>query len=524
MKLPLIQAATLALLAPLVSAQEIKLLASDGASDDFLGGSVAAYGDKVIIGADGDDDNGPRSGSAYIFNATTGEQLAKLVPSDGASLDYFGFSVAISDTTAVIGARHDDDNGFDSGSAYLFNLTTGSQIAKLLSIDGTDHDHFGYSVAISGNTVIVGADGDDDNGEGSGSAYLFDATTGAQLAKLLPNDGAPDDYFGLSVAISGTTAIVGANCDDDNGESSGAAYLFDTTTGAQIAKLTASDAAGYDHFGTSVAISGSTAIVGAYDDDDNGSASGAAYLFDTTTATQIAKLLPSDGASNDYFGLSVAISGNNALVGAERDDVNGADSGSAYLFDTTTGAELAKFSPGDSATGDFYGNSVGLSGATAILGAWGADSNGANAGSAYLFRHGCDVANYCIASPNTVSATGAPISLDGLPSLSTNNMALRADNLRPNQFGVFFYGPVKQDPPVSFGDGYRCVGTFDLKRLNPPVATGTGTAQRALDMTAAPLNSVQAGDTRYFQFWYRDPGVIGAGYNLTDGLEITFCP
>ncbi len=132
--------------------------------------------------------------------------------------------------------------------------------------------------------------------------------------------------------------------------------------------------------------------------------------------------------------------------------------------------------------------------------------------------------NYCTASPNSVSPTGAQISLLGVTSLTLNNMTLITEGLRPNQFGVYFYGPLKQDPPVSFGDGYRCVSTFDLKRLNPPVATGRGTAQRALDMTATPLNSIQAGDTRYFQFWYRDPGVIGAGYNLTDGLEITFCP
>jgi hypothetical protein len=103
-------------------------------------------------------------------------------------------------------------------------------------------------------------------------------------------------------------------------------------------------------------------------------------------------------------------------------------------------------------------------------------------------------------------------------------MALQADSLPANQFGVFFCGPLKQDPPAPFGNGYRCVGTSGLARLNPPVSTNSGSAQRALDMTASPLNNVQAGDTHHFQLWYRDPAAGGANYNLTDALEITFCP
>ena len=137
---------------------------------------------------------------------------------------------------------------------------------------------------------------------------------------------------------------------------------------------------------------------------------------------------------------------------------------------------------------------------------------------------GDGVSNYCVSSPNSVSLTGAQISLLGTPSVSANSMILEAQNLRPNQFGVFFTGPAKQDPPVSFGDGYRCVSLFALARFNPPTPTGSGIAQRGIDMTQPPLDTTDAGDTRYFQFWYRDPGPIGAGYNLTDGLEITFCP
>jgi len=155
------------------------------------------------------------------------EQDFKLLAADGADGDQFGSSVSISGTTAIAGAVWDDDNGSASGSAYLFDVTTGEQIAKLLPDDGAAGHRFGWSVAVVDGTVIVGAPYDDDNGGASGSAYLFDAATGEQIAKLLPDDGVADDQFGYSVAISGSTAIVGAFLDDDNGDRSGSAYLFD---------------------------------------------------------------------------------------------------------------------------------------------------------------------------------------------------------------------------------------------------------------------------------------------------------
>ncbi|MCK4872461.1 MAG: SUMF1/EgtB/PvdO family nonheme iron enzyme [Phycisphaerales bacterium] len=394
--------------------QLFKLLPSDGAEEDWFGDSVAIGATTAIVGARWDSDNGDDSGSAYLFDTTTGQQIAKVLASDGAAWDEFGDSVAISGATAIVGAYRDDDNGFDSGSAYLFDTATGQQIAKLLptdgaASDGAEEDFFGHSVAISGATAIVGAHGDDDNGSKSGSAYLFDATTGQQTAKLLPSDGAVDDQFGRSVAISGTTAIVGAFCDDDNGASSGSAYLFDTTTGQQVAKLLASDGAAYDCFGYSVAISGTTAIVGAYM-DDNGGNSGSAYLFDTTTGQQFAKLLPSDGAAYDWFGHSVAISGTAAIVGACEDDDNGDYSGSAYLFDTTTGLQIAKLLANDGAEGDYFGHSVAINGTTAIVGAPLDGDNGFNSGSAYLF--------------DTDIPTPCPGDLDGDNDVDQNDLGI----------------------------------------------------------------------------------------------------
>jgi len=418
--------------------QIFKLLPSDGAEFDWFGVSVGIDGITAIVGAPGDNDYGNDSGSVYLLSTITGQQIAKLLPDHGAVGDFFGQSVGVSGDTAIVGAWGHDDNGTNSGSAYLFDTTTGQLLAELLPDDPAVQDRFGYSVAISRTTAIVGARWDDDNGSESGSAYLFDVATGQQIAKLLPDDPgeyAQGDQFGFSVAISGTTAIVGAYRDDDNGGLAGAAYLFDTTTGQQIAKLLPDDGAGFDHFGYSVAISGATAIVGAPWDDDNGTDTGSAYLFDATTGAQLAKLL-ADDATGDGFGASVAISGVIAVVGAYQSDDNRYDSGSAYLFDTTTGLQIAKLLPDDGAEGDVFGLSVAISGATAIIGAYHDDDNGYNSGSAYLFG-----ASYC------------PWDFDGDGAVGPFDLAIV----------LGFWGPNPGHPADLDGDGI--VGTDDLAIL-----------------------------------------------------------
>ncbi len=369
---------------------ETKLIAVDAATGDRFGYSVAISGNTAIVGAYGDDDVISFSGSAYLFDVTTGNQIAKLTATDAAPLEFFGRSVAISGNTAIVGAP-----GYrDSGSVYVFDVTTGNQLAKLTV---SETKAFGYSVAISGNTAIVGAFGEDnysprpphflfgdhDSGSHSGSAYLFDISTGSQIAKLTAEDATGTDQFGGHVAISGNTAIVGRLFDDHAGGASGSAYLFDASTGKQLAKLTASDAAASALFGRSVAISGNTAIVGARGDHVGGIASGSAYVFDVTSGKQLAKLTPSDGAKSDLFGHSVAISGNSAIVGANWKDDAGLYSGTAYLFDVATGNQLAKLTAPDAAAFDLFGGSVAISGNTAIVGALGNQ----DAGAAYLFEN-----------------------------------------------------------------------------------------------------------------------------------------
>lgn len=324
--------------------------------------------------------------SAFVVLSATAQPIyedLKILASDAAAIDGFGFSVAISGSTAIVGALRNDDGGTNSGSAYLFDTESWQELFKLTASDAASMDLFGRSVAISDTTAIVGAPYDDDAGSFSGSAYLFDIKTGQEIFKLTASDAAPLDHFGTSVAISGTTAIVGAFGNDEAGSDSGSAYFFDTETGKQLFKLIASDTAENDRFGTSVAISGTTAIVGAVRNGHPDHFSGSTYLFDTETGDQIGHFARSDAA----FGWAVAISGNTAIVGAYGDNHAGPSSGSAYLFDTQTGQQLFKLTASDAAVGDRFGWSVAISDTIAIVGAHGdnGDDGGSNFGAVYVF-------------------------------------------------------------------------------------------------------------------------------------------
>jgi len=376
---------------------ETKLAASDGVSYAYFGESVSISGDYMIVGACGDNDNGTNSGSAYIyhFDGTGWVEEAKLLASDGVPVDLFGSSVSISGDLALVGAPYEDHNDFNDGSAYVFRReeTIWIEEAKLNASDGAFFDYFGSSVSISGDYALVGAPFDDDYGSSSGSAYVFhrEGTTWLEEAKLTNERSLPEDYFGQDVSISGDYALVGAPWNDDNGPAAGAAYVFrrEGTNWLASRPLLASDGAATDLFGGAVSLSGDYALIGAYYDDDNGDKSGSAYIFrrEETTWVEEAKLLAGDGAADDNFGRSVSVSSDFALVGAYEIAVNGTKPGSAYLFrrEGTDWVEKAKLIASDGAVDDKFGRAVSLSGDDALVGAHWDNDNGTRSGSAYLY-------------------------------------------------------------------------------------------------------------------------------------------
>jgi len=337
----------------------------DSAADDWFGSSVSISGNIIVVGAPYDDDGGyTNSGSAYVFRTTNGgadwsETKEKLVAGDRAAYDHFGWSVAISGDVIVVGRNGDGDGGDYSGSAYVFATTDGgatwSETAKLVASDPAAGDFFGYSVSISGDVIVVGAyQNDNGAGSNSGSAYVFATTDGgttwSETAKLGASDAAKDDEFGAAVSISGNAIVVGQglNGHADAG-GSGSAYTFAAKDAGppapvhEVAQFVGSDSVG--GFGRSVSISGDVIVVGTRETIGDNVNSGSAYVFRTTdggaTWSQTdEKLVASDAAKRDEFGKSVAISGDVIVVGAPFDDHDGGiNSGSAYVFATTDGGE-----------------------------------------------------------------------------------------------------------------------------------------------------------------------------------------
>ncbi len=383
---------------------ETKLTASDGAASDLFGQFVSISGDTIVVGAHRDADNGPGSGSAYVFvrEGTSWVERQKLTASDGTDADFFGHSGAVNGDTIVIGAHGDGDSGIDSGSAYVFvrDGTSWVEQQKLTASDGAAWDQFGNSVSIYGDTIVVGAHRDADNGIGSGSVYVFvrEGTSWVEQQKLTASDGAAWDQFGNSVSVNGDIVIISAPYDDDNGLDSGSAYVFvcEGATWIEQHKLTAGDGAALDSFGYSVSVNGDTVIISAPYDDDNGSNSGSTYVFahDDTGWVEQQKLTASDGAKADFFGYSVSIGRDVVIIGAAYDDNNGPNLGSAYVFvhGDTDWIEQQKLTASDGVAWDRFGRSVSISEGMVVVGAAHDDDNGISSGSAYVYSVNLDPA------------------------------------------------------------------------------------------------------------------------------------
>jgi hypothetical protein len=382
---------------------------STSASDLFAWNHIAASGNYVIVGAHFEDDaGGAASGAAYIFNVTTGAFFRTLLNPNAYNTtpaDYFGHTVGIDSTYAIVSAHGEDDaSGLGSGKVYIFNISTGALFRTLHNpnvASTSQNDQFGFnSVAITGNYAIVGAANEEQsvNGNVTGSpgvVYIFSISTGALLFTIQdPNDyGTPgSDQFGFTVAAEGNHLIVGTpREDDDSGTESGRVYIFNVTNGTLVHTLNNPNAfntpAG-DYFGSEVAISGNYIIVGAYNEDDaSGLDAGAAYIFNVTTGALVHTLLNPSGTA-EWFGYSVAIAGNYATVGAPFANVGGR----LYTYDVTTGALLYVMNNpngyGDTLTyGDRFGHSAAMSGTKVIGGApYEADASGDQSGKAYIFQ------------------------------------------------------------------------------------------------------------------------------------------
>ena len=350
--------------------------ASDTAAGDGFGGSVAMAGTTAVVGAPGDDVDGRvDQGSAYVYvrDGHRWSLQARLIAADGDAGDGFGTDVAVDGDTVVVTAPGDDNGAvLDQGAAYVYvrSGTAWSPQARLVAFDGAADDGFGYRVALAGNTALVSARGDDVGARVDQGGVYFYARNGVawslQLKVNVP-DGQAGDELGSSVALSSDTAVIGAAGDDGAAVDQGSAYVYIRSGGgwAQQVKLLAGDPAAQDRFGVSVALSGNTALIGSYLDNGAFPDQGSAYVFVRNVASwqQRQKLVAADGAGDDHFGVRVAVLGDLALIGSSVDDVAAnVDQGSAYVFVRNgVGGPFvpdAKLVSSDGATGDQFGYSV----------------------------------------------------------------------------------------------------------------------------------------------------------------------
>jgi hypothetical protein len=408
------------------------------ATGKALAATMTTQGNEIQISVNQQD-------AQYPITIDPTAQQAYLKASNTDQDDKFGFSVAISGDTIVVGAIAENNSPGSVGAAYVFTRSAGawSQQAYLKASNSGGNDNFGWSVAISGDTVVVGAVGEESNATGvngvpsnndapgSGAAYIFTRSAGvwSQQAFLKASNTGATDQFGISVAVSGDTVVVGAQREDsnatgvngdqanDNANNSGAAYVFTRSAGvwAQQAYLKASNT-GADLFGFSVAISGDSIVVGAYQEASNAtgvngdqandfsSGSGAAYVFTRSsgTWTQQAYLKASNTGDGHQFGYSVGISGDTIVVGAIGESFN---SGAAYVFNRSAGvwAQQAYLKASNTENFDRFGCSVGISGDSIVVGAFEEDSNATsvngdqannsafNSGAAYVFTRSAGV-------------------------------------------------------------------------------------------------------------------------------------
>ena len=373
-----------------IISEDLKLVPGDGTVGQEFGCAVEIDQGIMVIGARGDSTLGTDAGAAYLFDTMTGALIAKLLPDDGAAGDSFGYSVAIHDGVVAVGAPEHDDSGTDSGAAYLFDASTGAQLMKITPNDAEEGDEFGNSIDIDGGTIAVGAWRADEFGDASGAAYLFDASTGIQTGKVLPATGGNFQTFGVSVAVDDGIVAVGARTFFvlGDGFTFARVYLFDASTGAQTGVLRADienfngDQGG--HFGDSVDIDDGIVAVGAWGRSIFFDHSGAAYTFDASTGEQLQFIFPADGQDRDNFGVSVAIDNGVIAIGSHQDDVNGFNAGSAYLYDGVSGVLMNKVLASDGAPSDFFGTSVAIENEVIAIGAIGDEDNGSRSGSVYL--------------------------------------------------------------------------------------------------------------------------------------------
>ena len=540
----------------LAQCDEQKLLASDSGAGQHFGFGVSVFGDAAVVGAFADDEIARDAGAAYVYEKGPGGwvEVQKLTASDATENTLFGSAVSLWGDTALIGAHGDGEVAPAAGAVYVFERTPSGWVetAKLVAPDGATGDGYGFKVAIAGDRALVGAFLDEDPviGPQTGSAYLYERTpSGWRLVvKLLASDADEGDRFGHAVSIWRDRIVVGAYKNDDHGDETGSAYVFEETESGwvEVQKLLASDAAGNTRFGRSASIWGDRLLIGTYWDNELAQRAGAAYVFERVGSTWVetTKLQANDGAQDDQFGTACFLSRDRALILAPNASGGGVD-GAAYLFQHGPAgwSQIAKVhSHGGTACIPFQG-SVSIWGERMFVSGYGDPESGACGGSARAFRVprfatpfcfgvGCPCGNDdpvrgCAASPGT----GALSVACGSASVAADDLVLSVTSLPASVTAVVYMGSAEARLP--FGDGLRCVGRGSTGLFRFPAQTSSAAGGMRLGpgivahsrASFGSAGRIAAGQTWHFQTAYFDSlGPCAGSVNSSNALAVTFSP
>ncbi len=495
-------------LTPFVVTELAHLTDPEGAAGDAFGGSASLDTGALLVGAPGDDPGG--STSVFTGAGHEWELQARLEAPGAQAGDDFGASVGLSGGTALVGAPGADGSGAaEAGSAWVFVAQpAGWSVQALLAAPGAaSGDGFGAAVAVAGDTLVVGAPGRDGPGAAdAGAAYVFvrNGATWTLQALLVASDAAADDGFGAAVALQGDTLLVGSPEGGPPGQpDAGASYVFVRSGGAwsEQARLAASDAASGDAFGASVALSGDTALVGAeLDDHPGGADAGAAYVFvrDAGAWSQQARLTASGGASGDAFGASVSVSGDTALVGAPGDTLAAvAQAGSAHVFVRSGSfwSQHAKVSASDAAPQAAFGRAACVVGETLLVGAPSTALPAAHArGEAWVYRFGL-VGSWQDLGAGLAGSAGVPQLYGTGELLARSDVTLVLAQAKPASVATLVVGLELLGAPFKGG---TLVPDADL--VLPALTDGAG----GIVLEGRWPDGVPSGFSTWFQWWIAD--------------------
>jgi hypothetical protein len=521
---------------PLCVPEEVHLLPPD--EGGALGHAVTLDGDTAALSG---------GGGVYVFRRQGASWVreAKLLGSDSLPGDYFGCQIALHGDTIVVGAKEDDSQG----SAYVFvrQGEVWSEQAKLTAPDAFNGQEFGHSVAIHGDTAVVGAPAPD-NWHTIAAAYVFERQGSSWTLQVKFDDPTRSWYsigeFGDSIAISEDTIVVGEPYFDSPSSSSGAVYVYrwTGTSWYEEAMLQPHDV-GYKHrFGISVSICGDSLVVGSI---RQAAYSNSVYVFEhrgsVWTETQQLVASTSAGEFGDRFGLSVSIAEDVIVVGAPWDKEQGVQSGAAYVF-VRTGPrwmELAKVSPAAGIYNlDEFGSAVAADDRRVLVGRPRASEFGYYRGAGHIFEVppssgeeycNCDVGSCgnSFHKAGCANSTGEGAHLLALGSTDPDEVTLVTTGTVPGQLAIHFQADRRAQH--AFGDGLRCAvgGLVPLTRIPRPIDPfGTvGYGSCLGDPLISERTGVVPGSgvTRFYQCWFRDPsGPCGSSFNTTNGVAITW--